>query len=238
MQRHRTVRVSTATRSGRHALLLMTSCAILSAGCVAPFSELQSARLAGPNRVEVTPSASMVWASEDGDTDRVQNHFGVQVATGISSRTDLRLRLERIELRGGDGGANIVGLGPKFGLVADRAAFYVPVGFGFGEDIEMSETWQVHPTLLLTYPAHPTIEVNGSLKALVPLVERDQIDDLVAFNIGLGIGPDLQRWAIRPEVGFLFNPGESGHYRHFSIGFTYYFDRRSPVTAASPRDMP
>jgi hypothetical protein len=196
----------------------------LVSGCAAPFSDLQSARLAGPNRVEVTPSYSAVSSSDEGERESVQDHFGVQVATGVSDRVDLRARYERINLKDDDSGVNVLGFGPKFGLVGDRLAFYVPVGFAFGEGIEVSETFQVHPTLLLTVPVHESIELNGSVKALIPITERD-IDDLIAFNFGVGLGPDLRRWVIRPEIGFLFNPGEGGHFRHLSIGLTYYFDR-------------
>lgn len=196
----------------------------LVSGCAAPFSDLQSARLAGPNRIEVTPSYSTVSFSDEGERERVQDHFGVQVATGVSDRVDLRGRYERISVREADEDVNVLGFGPKFGLVEDRLAFYVPVGFAFGGDIEVSETFQVHPTLLLTLPVHEAVELNGSVKALIPITERD-IDDLIAFNFGIGLGPDLRRWVIRPEIGFLFNPGEDGHFRHLSIGLTYYFDR-------------
>jgi hypothetical protein len=210
----------------RCARLAAIVCGTLVVGCAAPFSDLQSARLAGTGRIEATPSFSTVSFSGDGESERIQTHVGLQVATGIGARTDLRLRFERIDVRDEDFGANVIGFGPKFSLMFDRIALNLPVGFAFGSDIEMSETWQIHPTLLGTLPVHPAVELNGSIKMLVPLVERNEIDDLVAFNIGLGIGPDLARWAIRPEVGWMFNPGEDGHFRHFSIGLTYYFDRR------------
>lgn len=193
--------------------------------CVAPFSDLQSARLVGPDRIEVTPSYSAVSLSVDDETEKVQNNFGVQVAMGMSDRADIRFRYERVNFDDSDGeGMNVLGLGPKFGLVTDRVAVYVPVGFAFGDDIETSETIQVHPTLLLTMPLNQYLEINGSGKALIPITERE-IDDLLAFNIGLGASSDMERWVVRPELGFLFNPGEEGHMRHLSIGLTYYFDR-------------
>jgi hypothetical protein len=213
-----------AHREKMRIAVLVAGTATLLAACAAPFSDLQSARLAGPDHIEATPAYSAVFFSAADDTERVQNHFGFQAATGISSRTDLRIRYERIAFYDSDAAVNVLGLGPKFGLLPDRVALYVPVGFAFGSDIETSDTFQVHPTLLLTLQVHQFAEVNGSVKALIPITERD-IDDLVAFNVGLGLGPDLRRWAVRPEVGFLFNPGEEGHFRHFSIGLTYYFDR-------------
>ncbi len=194
-------------------------------GCVAPFSDLQSARLAGPNRLEVTPSYSAVSVSSERETEELWNSFGIQAAVGISNQVDLRLRYERINLPDSDeSGVNVLGFGPKFGVIADKIAVFVPIGFAFGGGIETSETVQVHPTLLLTFPLHENVELNASAKALIPVTERD-IDDLAAFNIGIGVGPDLRRWVVRPEIGFLFNPGEEGRLRHLSIGLTYFFDR-------------
>lgn len=47
----------------------------------------------------------------------------------------------------------------------------------------------------------------------------------MAFNLGLGLSADFNRWAIRPEYGMLFNPGEEGHFGQFSIGFMYKLNK-------------
>jgi hypothetical protein len=214
-------------RVRRTSLLGATCSTVLLAACAAPFSEMQSARLAGLNRVEVTPTYSTVAFSNDESTEKMQDQFGIHLATGIGDRTDMRLRYERISA--GDGSDDFVvhvfGAGPKFALKPDRVALYVPVGFAAGDGISAWETVQIHPALLMTLPVNQSIELNGSLKALIPVTDRE-MDELVALNLGVGLGPDLSRWAIRPEVGFLFNPGEEGRFQHFSIGLTYYFDRR------------
>jgi hypothetical protein len=196
--------------------------------CAPPFADMQSARLAGPKRVELTPGYSSVSFSEDGETEKVQDHFGLQVATGISDRVDLRARFERISVD--DDGVNVIGAGPKVALLPERLALYVPVGFAFGSDIDSGDTWQVHPTLLGTVPlVADRLELNTSGKVLVP-ISSSVAETLVAFNMGLGIG-DLSRIVVRPEVGFLFNPGESGHYRHFTIGLSYYTGGESPAAS-------
>jgi hypothetical protein len=200
------------------------------AACAAPFSEMQSARLAGPRVVELTPSYSHVDVSAEGESSKLQDNFGLHVATGLNSRVDLRFRLEHI--RGEDNNseddlelnATAVGFGPKFGIIPDQLALALPVGFAFGDDIDVSDTWQIHPTLIWTIPVSDAFEINSSVKALVPLSDGPG-DALVALNLGLGIGPQLSRWAIRPEVGFLRDPGEDGTIRHFSIGMTFYLGR-------------
>lgn len=190
----------------------------LQTGCAPVFSDLQSARLVGPGRTEVTPSYSSVQVSDDGEYDRVQDHFGLQVARGISDRWDLRARYEYIDLDGD--GVSVLGFGPKYGIVEDRLAFFAPVGFAFGSDIDTGETFQIQPTLLFTQPFNQYLEVTTGAKALL-WFDRSN-DDLVAANLGLGLSQDLEKWALRPEVGVLKNPGEDGTYWHFSLGVTFF----------------
>jgi hypothetical protein len=199
--------------------------ALAAVACAPVFSDFQSAKLVGPGRVELTPSASRVsFSGEDGG--RVQDEYGVQVGAGVLDRLDLRAGYVRMQVADGGGGINAVGFGPKIGLVKDRVALAVPVGFAFGQDVEIGKTWTVHPTLLLTQPVVPRLEVNASVKGLIPL-SKDGGDTLVAVNLGLALG-DLERWAIRPEIGFLFNPGESGHFTHLGLGFTVFAGKKKP----------
>jgi hypothetical protein len=180
-------------------------------GCVPVFSDLQSAKLVGKGRVEATPSFSSVSGS-------VQNQAGLQLATGVHDKVDLRVRYERVMVED-EPGVNVLGFGPKIQLVKNYAALYVPVGFAFGGGLDSNETWAVHPTLLLTGQVHPAVEVNWAAKYLVPLSEEGG-DNLLAFNLGLGLGPPKGRWTLRPEVGWLIDPGEEGHYTQFSIGLS------------------
>jgi hypothetical protein len=197
--------------------------------CAPVFSDLQSAKLVDKGRVELTPSASRVGFSNDDDDEsgHVQNDFGVQVGVGLHEAVELRGRYEHVKVAGDGPSFEVVGFGPKIRLVRDRLALYVPVGRAFGgpddSDLvnsDLSETWAVHPTLLFTVPAHRTVEVNASAKYLVPLKGKGG-DNLVAFNLGLGLGPNLERWAIRPEAGILLSPGESGHFYHLSLGLSF-----------------
>jgi hypothetical protein len=216
----RAVRSITLRQLSQSCLLLAF---LLLTGCAPVFSEVQGARLVGKGNIETTASFSSVDWSDDGESEHIQNHVGLQAAYGVSDRADLRFRFERIivDTNGGDSfGVNVLGFGPKLELAKDRAALYLPVGFAFGEEIdEVSETLEFHPTLLFSIPGGKNFELNPSVKALVPTNDRDL---LVAVNLGAGLSTDLQRWVLRPEFGFLFNPGEEGHYRQFSLGLTVY----------------
>ncbi len=204
-------------------LLLVAS--LLSSGCAPVFSELQSAKLVGEDEWEITPSVTEVQYSNDGESDEVQTHVGFQAAYGLRGDIDLRIRYERITVDMGESDSwacNILAFGPKFETSKDKSAFYVPVGFAYGENIDdISKTWEIHPTLLFTLPLGDQVEFNPSAKALIAL-NRENSDVRYAVNLGAGLSTNLDSWAIRPEIGFLFNPGSEGHFIHFSIGLTLH----------------
>jgi hypothetical protein len=114
----------------------------------------------------------------------------------------------RTQLAHGEGyGFNTIAFGPKFGLVADRVAVAVPVGFSFGEDIEVADTWQFHPTLLMTVPMHQRVDFNPAARFVIPT--REGADTLVAVHAGFGVRTG-RRLVLRPEAALVFNPGEDG----------------------------
>jgi hypothetical protein len=191
--------------------------------CAPVFSDMQSARLVGKGNFEVTPSYSTVSFGEGGESEGIQNHIGAQFALGLSEKVDLRARFEHIWLKeDGEYNEQIIGIGPKFSLVKDRIAGYLPVGFALSD---VGESIQVHPTLLFTVPIVPDkLDFNPSAKYLISFC--DGCENLVAFNLGLGFSEDITRWAIRAEYGLLYNPGESGHFGQCSVGFSYIFSKK------------
>jgi hypothetical protein len=201
-------------------LVPVLAASMAASGCAPVFSDFQSARLAGRHRIEATASGSAVAVSgeEDEPGGHAQDEWGLQVATGISDRVDLRARYVYVE------GINVVGFGPKVGLVKDRVALAVPVGFAFGGEVA-PDAWAIHPTLLLSQPLSSHVEIDASAKALVPLSSHGG-DTLVAFNVGLRLGR-LDRFAVHPEIGFLFDPGQPGHFIQLGIGVVLFSRGRS-----------
>jgi hypothetical protein len=197
-------------------IALVGMCIPFLTGCYV-FSGLQSARMAKPGQVEFTPGYSSISFAAEGESDKMTDNLGLQFGVGATRHFNIRARYERLGIAGGGGGYNFFALEPKFGSPSGIIAFSMPVGSFFGDDIE--STMQFHPTLLLTAPINQTFEINGSVKVLI-FAEEDT-DKLVAFNFGFGIG-DVEKIVIRPEIGFLINPGETGHFRAFSIGATFY----------------
>jgi hypothetical protein len=202
-------------RVSRCATLMVV--AVSMGACVPPFSEMQSARLLGPGRKEITPFYSEVGTGEGSEHNKVYNQFGFHFGSGISERIEFRGRFERQVVAGEpDDALTVIGAGLKFPLVRDRIAAYIPIGVGFGDELF---ALGLHPALLITLPVSKSFEINPSTKFLVPIA-GDLNDVLWAANLGFAIGPDVRRWALRPEVGLLRNPGESGYAYHASLGLS------------------
>jgi hypothetical protein len=217
------------TVTPRAALAALLTLAGTLAACAPPFSELQGARLAGRGTVDVTPMYSLTHFAAEGGGGKAQDEFGLQAATGVSSRVDLVARYQRISPVGMSDetmrapGVNMFAAGPKVSLVRDRVAVALPLGFAWGTDFGSSETWQARPTILGTVPLTPSLDLDVSGKALIWLSsDDDDTDNLLAGTIGLGYRPSAA-WTVRPELGVLVNPGESGRFWNLSVGVTRAF---------------
>ena len=187
--------------------------------CAPVFSEMQSAKLVKKGEVEATGLYSNVGFTDEGNADHVQNHLGLRMSYGLSDKINLRFGYENVFESGAES-AHIIGVGPKISILENRIAAFIPLGTALGKDISTGDSWQIHPTALFTVPVTDNIEFNPSAKWLIPF-NRDQ-ENLVALNFGAGLSTDIDRWVVRPEIGLLYNPGNSGHYTHYSIGFTFY----------------
>lgn len=190
----------------------------LASGCYT-FSGFQTARLLSRGRYEVTPSYSSVSLSNEGASQSMTDNWGVQVGYGLTDQANLRFRYERLESAfDGSKGYNYLALGPKFGLIKDRAACGFPVGLYWGADLDTPDTWHIQPTLCLTKGLGSTVEITVAPSYLMFL--KEGADDWVALNVGLGFSSDLTKWAVRPEIGFLKNPGEEGHYSSWGLAIS------------------
>ena len=106
--------------------------------------------------------------------------------------------------------------GLKFGVPSNKVALHVPLGLyqrqGGGNLLVLQ------PRLLLTHTfAGNKVDLTGSASA--GFVAGAQGGALFGATIGVGFSTDLDRWAIRPEVGV----NAAGP--HFGIGMEYYFGR-------------
>lgn len=182
-------------------------------GCAPSF---QDARLVGPGRAEITPNFSAAGVSGEGGSEHVANNFGAHVMVGLHDRLDLGAGFARVQFVDGGEGGNLIAFGPKVGLVRDRVAFALPVGFAVGEDVNVSETITLQPTMIFTVPLGTRVDFSPSAKLVLPTC--DDCETLVGFNFGFGIKTTDQRLTVRPEIAFLRNPGQSGTVWSVGVG--------------------
>ncbi len=212
-------------------LVVLIIATTLLSSCAPVFSDMQSARTVGKNRVELTPSYSKVKFNYDGESEVYQTQAGMQVAYGLTSKIDIRARYEYLRfdmlnsfaILGSNNKAQVFGIGPKLNVINQYLSIYLPFGRAFGEYAD--DSWQFHPTIIATIPAVKNkLDINSSVKYLVPLQAESQ-DNLLAFNFGLALSNNLNRWAIRPEYGILMNPTGDGYFNHLSLGISYVFGK-------------
>lgn len=204
-----------------HKFLSLPALACL-AGC-SPFSDMQTGRVLEKGEREVTPYVSTILVGADGGTEQVQTGYGVIAGIGLTDdrQVDLRFRYERIEFDGIDQGFNVFSAGPKFRIGSDVTALYIPVGFGVGNDLDFTDTWETQPTFLATTRFASWVETTASVKGLIRLTSES--DPSLAFNLGAQLGPDPQRFALHPEVGVMIAPETSGPIFHIGVGITVGF---------------
>lgn len=208
------------SRPLRRTLSLLTM--LVLSGCVPVFSEMQSARITDPGRVEFTPTYSVVSYVDENEKERVVEHFGLQYARGSTDGRETRLRYDLI--RGlADEDEPVIHrfqIGPKMTVHRDVVAVSVPFTLLFIGGLNPLRTLAIHPTLLTTIPVCRGLEINPSAKVMVPLVAPNAT--AIALNLGLGVGNDLREWAWRPEVGIQFVPEmDEGYFIHVGMGFTF-----------------
>ncbi|MBL7848650.1 MAG: hypothetical protein JNL40_14360 [Cyclobacteriaceae bacterium] len=189
--------------------------------CAPIASEMQSARLAGKGQVEVTPQYSEIHfrqvsaMPDESKNTEVKGHLlGLQAAYGVTNTMDMRLRVEQIRFRGNT--QYVFSVGPKFSLVRDRIALFVPIWF---VDAKPAQT---QPTLVFTLPViRNKVEFNPSAKTIISVSGYDPMNGLmIAFNAGFAISTDLSRWALRPEYSVVYDIKGGNRLGSFSLGLS------------------
>ncbi len=179
--------------------------------CTPFVCDMQSASLVGKKKIEVTPGVTSIQFARERKTEQPSQTSGqlkgIQIGYGLSDKIDLRLRVEQLQYR--NTSMILFSIGPKFMLMKDRIALYVPIWF---LDFVPAQT---QPTLLFTIPiVKNKIEINPAIKNIISLGGYDPTTGmLVGWKVGLGISKDLSKWAIRPEYGRVYNVNEKSKYK-------------------------
>lgn len=92
----------------------------------------------------------------------------------------------------------------------------------FGEFVDVSQSWNIQPTLMASFPVAKWLDVNPAARVFVRFSKGYEV--LAALDLGLGIFPRKSRnLIIRPEASLLWHPGDSWYYFALSLGLSYRF---------------
>lgn len=200
---------------------LLAAVLLMATSCVIPVNTfMESARTLEQGAVEFTGSYAKYSISDEGESESLNSNFGLRVGYGLTDRFNLRVRYIRMIPEGEDGGSvNYMAVSPKFSLKENVFALTTPIGAYFGEG---DPTWFFSPRIILTHSL-PNDKFDFSFSSKVDFYLEEDVDPTIGFNIGAGLSTDLNRWAIRPEVGLLFNTDseDSAKYWAFGVGLTY-----------------
>lgn len=207
----------------KNLLLVIVLLPFISA-CVVPINtSFESARMLGKGNAEAMGHYSHYIIADEGESEAYNNNFGLRLGYGISDKFDLKMRYIRLvpEVEGSSG-VNYIDLAPKYAFLPGKLAGTLPVGLYFAEG---ESQWVFSPKLLFTYPANNMFE--ATLAAKADIFPDDESEVYLGFNLGFGISSNLDRWAIRPEVGLMVDPGESGRAWVLGIGFNAVLPARN-----------
>lgn len=185
-------------------------------GCAAV--SFQDAKMVGKGKVEFTPTVSRVGFSAEGESEAIGTGYGGMISAGVSDKVDFIAGYQRFKPSDADSGINLAGLGPKISLVKDKAALLLPVTFAFGNDVDVSDSIQISPTAVFSVPLGKNVTFNPG--ARVVWSNCEDCDVLVGAHAGLSVPFAGGKVVLRPEIGALKNPGESGMIWTFGVGLS------------------
>jgi hypothetical protein len=197
----------------------------LSSCGVAPVnSSFEGARTLKKGQTEVAGNYSSYSATSEGDNIETNKNFGLRLGFGLGPRTDLRIRYERIapvDTEGEGIGVNYLAITPKYSFVNDKISGSFTLGtYSAQGDIYLF----LSPKMIFSYPVKNKFEPTFAIKT--DIFPFDQAFFL-GMNLGFGISSDLDKWAIRPELGYMKDLQDFSYsYLTWGVGLTVNFGNK------------
>jgi len=185
------------------------------------------AKTLGNKHFEVAGSYSQYVKATEKSSDITNNNYGGRIGFGVSNNVDIKARYERLVSATENGGAgNYLSLLPKISLWKDKIAIIVPVCSYFNDVIFDSDSrYTIAPEIIGTFTFGKNADITGTVKGDYAFARTNiESDFYYGFKLGMGVSSDLDKWALRPESGVLFNPGQAYTIWSYGVGLIYYFN--------------
>lgn len=196
--------------------------------CVVPVNtSMEGPRMLRKGQGEVTASYSRNSIGNEGVSETVNNNYGLRVGYGISDKVDLKLRYVRLvtALEDVDEGSslNYLSIAPKISIKDKVLAFNLPFGIYFteGENTEF-----ISPQVLLGH-SFASNKVDLYLNTKLDIFLEEEATNYFGLNIGAAFSSDLDKWAVRPEFGYMLALDEEveGHIITLGLGFSFLINK-------------
>ena len=133
------------------------------------------------------------------------NNIGLAAGYGLSEKLNLNVRYEYLKSRSDvdflgetfNDFMNYFEIGCKIRLIEERMALGLPVGLYLYEG---GLTSSISPRLFITLGNNE--KVDFTMVPNVLLTIGDDIGIFPGVNLGIGLSNNLNKWAIRPEIGY------------------------------------
>lgn len=202
-------------------------------------NSFETGKSLGRKTVELAPSFSHYIISYQGESAVLSNNFGIRAGFGLSKQFDLKFRYERFFFPRDEFSSNpamhFYSLVPKYSIADKGFSVMLPLSLYSISNNELPDEpgltyYSISPQFLKTITArnHQT-DVTFAVRCDYFIFKQEELDNdfLLGLNIGTGLSSDLRKWAIRPELGLQFKPGEAGIVWNLGIGLQVLLNRRN-----------
>jgi hypothetical protein len=194
---------------------------LLVSGClISPHnSNFENASTVGKNNIEAAGHYSS--HSYSGNNSKSITNYGFKITYGIAENTDLKISYDNFNMFLNfyefNQFLNFYELGLKFSIVKNKSALVLPVGI---YNNKYHTTFWLSPRYLSTLIRKKQFDFTTCFKMEIPLV--DSTVPAFGFNATFGLSDNLNKWAVRPEIGikFVLNT-RINSLISYGIGFNY-----------------
>lgn len=227
-------------------IFLFALLTLLLEGCFAPINlNYDSAKNLQEGQIEAQGAYSRYYITGDsiGTTAFMNNNYGFTVGYGITDKYTIKLRYERIspsstfnDIFGDDisdefkdmSSMNYFELNNKIQILNDKLALGLPLGIYTFSQSSLDEGglgWVCFdPRLFITFFRSTDIFELTFVPKLHAMLGSFGGYAQFGISMGVGLSSDLDRWAIRPEIGY-------DKFLSFGVGANFNFNTKKSVPA-------
>ncbi|MEZ5014890.1 MAG: hypothetical protein R2794_11420 [Chitinophagales bacterium] len=188
--------------------------------CVPVNSSFDSARMLEKGELGIRGNGSDYYYNAGGNTDRSNTNYGLAIIYGLNTRWNISGRYEVIDFPDNTTDFyHYAEIKTKFSILPNTLALCLPLGVYAAE--EQKPVYVLSPQAMFTYPFNARCEITFSAKADLFLEKDDDIP--IGLQAGLGLSSNLEKWALRPEIGYMIHPGVAERAFTYGVGLQYNF---------------